>query len=395
MPEEDGYAQELLVLQQILISSFVFITVVSRFYVKFVSRKKSRLHRRGVRHNDSERINDQISHLHRIIEVGDIQCVVNLRMTRNVFARLCYLLTHVGGLVESRYVRVEEKVAMFLSILAHHKKNRIIGHDYRRSGHTVSSHFHEVLRCVLKLHPLLLVKPTPVEDNCSSETWKWFKGCLGALDGTYVSVQVPNKDKARYRTRKGTTALNVLGVCDRNMNFIYALTGWEGSAADARVLRDVITQEDGLKIPRGCYYLCDNGYANVEGFLTPYRRTRYHLNDWTIGATGPQNYKEYFNSKHCRARNVIERAFGLLKRRWAVLRSPTFYSLQVQNRMILACMLLHNFIRSEMPEDPLEEVDEASNCNTENIEEDFIDNIESSPSWELWRDDLAMSMYNS
>ncbi|XP_073138231.1 uncharacterized protein [Henckelia pumila] len=170
---------------------------------------------------------------------------------------------------------------------------------------------------------------------------------------------------------------------------------WEGSAANARVLRDAITQEDGLKVPRGCYYLCDNGYANVVGFLTPYRRTRYHLNDWTIGATSPQNYKEYFNSKHCRARNVIERAFGLLKRRWAVLRSPTFYSLQVQNRMILACMLLHNFIRFEMPEDPLEEVDEASNCNTENIEEYFIDNIESSPSWELWRDDLAMSMYNS
>ncbi|KAG6526108.1 hypothetical protein ZIOFF_016085 [Zingiber officinale] len=56
------------------------------------------------------------------------------------------------------------------------------------------------------------------------------------------------------------------------MNFIYVLTGWEGSAADARVLRDALTRDDSLKVPRGCYYLCDNGYANVEGFLTPYRR---------------------------------------------------------------------------------------------------------------------------
>ncbi|XP_073015840.1 uncharacterized protein [Primulina eburnea] len=395
MGEEDGYTQELLVLQQILIFSFVFITIVSRFYTKFLSIKKCRPHRRRVRHDDPERINAQVNHLRRIIDIGDVQCIVNLRMTRNAFARLCYLLTHVGGLVESRYIRVEEKVAMFLSILAHHKKNRVIGHDYLRSGHTVSTHFHEVLRCVLKLHPLLLVKPDPVTEDCSNETWKFFKSCLGALDGTYVNVQVPNKDKPRYRTRKGTTAVNVLAVCDRNMNFIYALTGWEGSAADARVLRDAIHRKDVLKVPRGTYYLCDNGYANVDGFLTPYRRKRYHMDDWAIGARAPQNFKEYFNSKHCRARNVIERGFGLLKRRWAVLRSPTFYPLQVQNHIILACMLLHNFIRVEMPEDPLEGIDEVTNVTTEAGEEEFIDNIESSPSWDLWRYNLAISMYNN
>ncbi|KAG6531500.1 hypothetical protein ZIOFF_005314 [Zingiber officinale] len=56
------------------------------------------------------------------------------------------------------------------------------------------------------------------------------------------------------------------------MKFIYVLIGWEGSAADARVLRDALTHDDSLKVPRGCYYLCDNGYANVEGFLTPYMR---------------------------------------------------------------------------------------------------------------------------
>ncbi|XP_073154181.1 uncharacterized protein [Henckelia pumila] len=34
------------------------------------------------------------------------------------------------------------------------------------------------------------------------------------------------------------------------MKFIYALTGWEGSAADARVLRDAIHRQNGLKVPR-------------------------------------------------------------------------------------------------------------------------------------------------
>ncbi|KAL8472872.1 hypothetical protein ACS0TY_029914 [Phlomoides rotata] len=32
------------------------------------------------------------------------------------------------------------------------------------------------------------------------------------------------------------------------MNYIYVLSGWEGSADDNRVLRDAITRENGLKI---------------------------------------------------------------------------------------------------------------------------------------------------
>ncbi|KAK4403144.1 hypothetical protein Sango_1055100 [Sesamum angolense] len=51
----------------------------------------------------------------------------------------------------------------------------------------------------------------------------------------------------------------------------YVLSGWEGSAADGRVLRDAVHRPVGVKVPTGNYYLCDNGYGNVEGFLTPYR----------------------------------------------------------------------------------------------------------------------------
>lgn len=39
------------------------------------------------------------------------------------------------------------------------------------------------------------------------------------------------------------------------MQFIYVLPGWEGSAADGRVLRDALLRPHGLKVPRPCYYL--------------------------------------------------------------------------------------------------------------------------------------------
>ncbi|XLR57577.1 hypothetical protein S83_008249, partial [Arachis hypogaea] len=74
-------------------------------------------------------------------------------------------------------------------------------------------------------------------------------GCLGALDGTYIEVTVPESEKAKYRTRKGKICTNVLGVCNREMGFVYVLSGWEGSASDSRVLRDAITHRNSLKIP--------------------------------------------------------------------------------------------------------------------------------------------------
>ncbi|KAK4388244.1 hypothetical protein Sango_2431000 [Sesamum angolense] len=144
-------------------------------------------------------------------------------------------------------------------------------------------------------------------------------GCLGALDGTHVEVRVADSEKGRYWNRKGQIFVNVLGVCDIEGKFIYVLSGWEGSAADSRILRDAVNRPTGLKVPNGNYYLCDNGYPNGEGFLTPYRGVRYHLKEWDRGGGGPQSPQELFNLKHASARNVIERTFGLLKTRWGFL----------------------------------------------------------------------------
>ncbi|KAG8368005.1 hypothetical protein BUALT_Bualt15G0000300 [Buddleja alternifolia] len=153
------------------------------------------------------------------------------------------------------------------------------------------------------------------------------QGCLGALDGTYINVQTPLAHKPRYRNRKGGISVNVLGVVDRNMNFVYMLRGWEGSAADGRVLRDTASRANGLKVPTRQYYLCDNGYMNCPGFLAPYRGVRYHLDEWAQGCQAPQDQKELFNQRHSKAHNIIERTWGIMKWRWTILRSTTFYPL--------------------------------------------------------------------
>ncbi|CAL1393062.1 unnamed protein product [Linum trigynum] len=65
--------------------------------------------------------------------------------------------------------------------------------------------------------------------------------------------------------------MNVLGVCNSKLEFLYCLAGWEGSTHDGKVLRDASLRPNGLRVLKGIYYLCDQGYSNFEGFLTPYR----------------------------------------------------------------------------------------------------------------------------
>ncbi|KAL6520125.1 hypothetical protein OROHE_017268 [Orobanche hederae] len=351
-----------------------------------------RKRKRSKRYSMIKKIPKQIEHLSNLVRENDTVCIEQLRMDRNAFGRLCQILRNAGGLEDEKYVSLTEQVALFLHILAHHKKNVSIKLYYKRSGATVSLYFNRTLDAFLRLYHMFLARPEPITEDSVDPVWKYFPGCLGALDGTHVKVRVPLRVKNRYRSRKGEISTNVLAVCNKYMNFIYVLSGWEGSAADSRVLRDAMSREPGLQVPEGCYYLGDGGYANCEGFLTPYRGRRYHLSEWGEGDARLRNYQEYFNMRHAKARNIIERSFEKIKGRWACLRSNTFYPIDVQNKIIMACCLLHNFIRFEMAVDPIED---QFNKVPESVDNnDYIDNVEPSDEWSDWRDNLAIDMYN-
>ncbi|KAL1540574.1 hypothetical protein AAHA92_24909 [Salvia divinorum] len=250
------------------------IVLIQKYMNARTTRSKRRILEHARRYSVLNRIPAQLKHLDRLLNVTNADCVANLRMDRNTFGRLCRVLVERGGLHPGKCLGVEEQVAIFVGVLAHHKKNRVVGFDFWRSGSTVSQYMNKVLGAVLSLHPLLLSPPTPIGDECTDPRWKWFKGCLGAVDGTHINVLVSTLDKPRYRTRKGQIATNTLAVCDPNMQFVYFLPRWEGSAGDSRVLRDAVSRHNGLRVSQGYYYLCDNGYANSNGFLTPYKGVR-------------------------------------------------------------------------------------------------------------------------
>lgn len=94
----------------------------------------------------------------------------------------------------------------------------------------------------------------------------------------------------------------------------------------------------------GKYYLVDSGYANRPGYLAPYKGSKYHLPEFRNGAM-PRGKKGTFNFAHSSLRNVIERAFGVLKMKWRILLDIPMYPLHKQTEIVVACMALHNFIR--------------------------------------------------
>lgn len=94
----------------------------------------------------------------------------------------------------------------------------------------------------------------------------------------------------------------------------------------------------------GKYYLVDSGYQNRLGYLAPYKGTKYHISEFREGLE-PQSKKEIFNFAHSSVRNVIDRAFGVLKMKWRILHMPS-YPCETQTEFIVACMALHNFIRA-------------------------------------------------
>ncbi|KAK8913628.1 hypothetical protein KSP39_PZI023660 [Platanthera zijinensis] len=168
-------------------------------------------------------------------------------MSKSAFFRLCRILVDGGFLIETQNVPVKESVALFLHVLAHNTKFRVLGGTYIRSIDTISRHFNLVLRAILKMTSTYIKRPA----TSQAHRWGYFTDCVGAIDGTHIDVTVPQSEQGRYRNRKQAITTNVLGVCDADMKFVYVLPGWEGSASDSRVLRNALEREDCFEVPIG------------------------------------------------------------------------------------------------------------------------------------------------
>jgi hypothetical protein len=263
---------------------------------------------------------------------------------------------------------------MFLWIVGGPQAFAQAENQFTRSLWTVHTKFKEVLYCLRKLardniKPRDPTFSTEHEKVKEDRFWPHFKGAIGAIDGSHVPCSV--QDVVNHTCRHGYTSQNVLAICDFDMRFTFVVAGWPGSAHDTRILHHALANFPSFPVPpkgktlssilkgyycyfpmltlcllSGKYYLVDSGYPNRIGYLAPFKGSTYHLPEFRLRrGRALQGKYEIFNFFHSSLRNVIERAFGILKQKWRILKAMPSFSPRTEKHIILACMALHNFIR--------------------------------------------------
>jgi predicted chitinase len=99
--------------------------------------------------------------LQAIYNSTDVECLSMLRMARALFYALCNLFRNRGLVPENARCTIEEQVAMFLRVVGHNQRFRVVHQSLRRSIETVHRHFHQVLYALGELRSEMIKPPTP------------------------------------------------------------------------------------------------------------------------------------------------------------------------------------------------------------------------------------------
>jgi hypothetical protein len=301
-----------------------------------------------------------------------------------VFLSLLHIVTEEGGLKDSEDISAGEKLLCLINALCGWT-NRQMHERWQHSGSTLSTFLHEAIKAVVRCKHIFFSQPEDMSRN-DPKFYPYFKDCIGALDGTHIPAVLPTGFVAPFRNHKGFVSQNVLDVVNFETTFVYVLVGWEGSGHHAKT--------KGLPIQAGKYWLGDAGYALSRYVLTPYRRVRYHLREWSGDAARPMNKEELLNLRHSSLRNVIEKTFGVLKKRFPLLIAMHPYSFETQCHLVLCAVMLHNFIRANsIYEDPFD-IYEAGQDDDNNVPAVQADGAMSARELNAWRDGIATSMWN-
>lgn len=167
----------------------------------------------------------------------------------------------------------------------------------------------------------------------------------GSIDGSHIPVLAPADQRNDYYCYKGYYSIILQGIVDYRGRFINAFTGFPGRANDARVFSASSVYRAGTD-----GQLFDNFQAIIEGVVVKpllVGDSAYPLRPWLMKCYSYDDRltasQAEFNLCLNTARNVVERAFGILKARFRCLGKQIDMSVLNAPDLILACCCLHNF----------------------------------------------------
>ena len=121
-------------------------------------------------------------YINSILHGSERYCVSQIRMKPIAFQQLCHILTEGEHVRPTVHMSVTKQVLIFLHIIGHNVRFRVIGSRFHRSTGTIHKYFKVVLREVIKLYRALIRLPgedTPLEIRDSRRFYPYFKVNIG------------------------------------------------------------------------------------------------------------------------------------------------------------------------------------------------------------------------
>ena len=263
---------------------------------------------------------------------GDLK--QDLRLSRETITALIAML----GSDSDHGWPIEINVLVFIYWLAHATTYPVVSRAFDIPRSTVFDMVHRTCMAIVGILRRVVGHPQDLEEVgngfAASAGSQAFNVAVGAIDGCHIRVKPPAADGACYFNRKLFHSIQMQAICDHRGRFIDVFVGFTGSVHDSRVLRNSPVFYEALYPPEGRCILGDGGYPCLTSpicIMTPYREP----------VRDP--VRVLYNRRHARARNVIERAFGMMKARW---RSIFFKALEVSPTfvpyVVTCCAILHN-----------------------------------------------------
>lgn len=232
------------------------------------------------------------------------------------------------------------EVLLFLFWLGHAASFRVVSRTFDIPKSSVHDIVHRVSSAIVRILRRVIAFPTGDDLVAVGEGFAQlagspaFSSAVGAIDGCHIRIKPPAATAQCYLNRKLFHSIQLQAITDHRGKFIDIFVGYPGSVHDARVLRNSPVFTGSLYPPAGKCILGDGGYPCLREpicLITPYREP----------VQNPVQAR--YNSKHSRARNIVERAFGMMKTRW---RSVFFKAMEVSPafvpEVIACCAVLHN-----------------------------------------------------
>lgn len=220
---------------------------------------------------------------------------------------------------------------------------------------------HRFFQAVLSCNELRIALPGYLSDDFQlvrsgfsrRSTDQAFDGCVGSIDGCLIPIRTPSlrelqgsscTPRSFFSGHYQKYGLNAQAICDSNFRFLFFSVAAPGGSNDFWALqRSSLATEWINGLPPNHFIVGDKAYICSEKLLTPFPSV-------TANSKPERDAYNYYLSQ---LRIHVEQAFGLLGRKWSVLKDPLQMKLENACDTIMVAVRLHNFVLAGYTEDEI------------------------------------------